>query len=65
MDFLYFPKDKSEYIPGLIWVVIIIIASAFMTWFIIRLSRKQLEKAEQEKMRINEQMGREKDKKSE
>ncbi|WP_020007806.1 hypothetical protein [Salinicoccus albus] len=44
MEFLYFPEDKSEYIPALI-VLAICILIAYITFRLIkRYSRKQEEK---------------------
>lgn len=42
MEFLYFPEDKSEYIPGIISVVVIFILSLLIMWLLIRASRKQV-----------------------
>ena len=42
MDFLYFPEDKSEYIPGIISVVVIFILSLLIMWLLVRASRKQV-----------------------
>ncbi|PLT34029.1 hypothetical protein [Bacillus sp. V5-8f] len=39
--FLYFPEDKSEYIPAAITSVIFLIAAIFTMRFIIRYSRKE------------------------
>ncbi|ANU24471.1 hypothetical protein [Planococcus donghaensis] len=46
MDFLYFPDDKSEYIPGIISVVIIFILSVLIVRLLIRASRKQVKSLE-------------------
>ena len=42
MEFLYFPEDKSEYIPGIISVVVIFILSLLIMWLLVRASRKQV-----------------------
>lgn len=48
MEFLYFPEDKSEYIPALIALVIFMIGAAFAMYFFYRKS-KQEEKYFEEK----------------
>lgn len=45
--FLYFPEDKSEYIPAAISSFVFILAAVFTMRFIIKLSKKQEEKAKQ------------------
>ncbi|MGK7378851.1 hypothetical protein ACSFXN_13540 [Planococcus sp. 1R117A] len=47
MDFLYFPEDKSEYIPGIISVVIIFLLSILIVWLLVRASRKQVKQLEE------------------
>lgn len=39
--FLYFPEDKTEYIPAAITSVIFLIGAIFTMRFIIRYSRKE------------------------
>ncbi|MCA1027751.1 hypothetical protein LG276_18735 [Cytobacillus kochii] len=42
--FLYFPEDKTEYIPAVIWLVAFMILAGFvMRWFIHH-SKKESEK---------------------
>ncbi|ANU14947.1 hypothetical protein B481_2856 [Planococcus halocryophilus Or1] len=48
MDFLYFPEDKSEYIPGIISVVIIFILSVLIVWLLVKASRKQVKSLEEQ-----------------
>lgn len=48
MEFLYFPEDKSEYIPGIISVIIIFILSILIVWLLIRASRKQVKQLEEQ-----------------
>ncbi|GGA76580.1 hypothetical protein [Ornithinibacillus halotolerans] len=43
MPFLYFPEDKSEYIPAVIMLVIIIVAAGVALYFIKKHSKKQEE----------------------
>lgn len=48
MDFLYFPEDKADYIPGIIALVIFFAGAAVVTYFIVRKSRNDEEKFERE-----------------
>lgn len=48
MDFLYFPEDKSEYIPGIISVVVIFILSMLIIWLLVRASKKQVKQLEEQ-----------------
>ncbi|MBN8253121.1 hypothetical protein [Priestia flexa] len=42
--YLYFPEDKTEYIPAFIWMFVFFIG-AFLTWrFVIKVSKKEEEK---------------------
>ncbi|MBD3109020.1 hypothetical protein IEO70_11685 [Bacillus sp. AGMB 02131] len=45
--FLYFPEDKSEYIPAVISLSIFLLAAIFTMRYIVRHSKKQEEKAKQ------------------
>ncbi|MBO0958901.1 hypothetical protein J1P26_04085 [Neobacillus sp. MM2021_6] len=42
--FLYFPEDKSEYIPAVISLTIFMIAAFFTMRFIMRISKREAEK---------------------
>lgn len=46
MEFLYFPDDKSEYIPGIISVIVIFILSMLIIWLLVRASKKQVKQLE-------------------
>ncbi|ANU09042.1 hypothetical protein BBH88_01175 [Planococcus antarcticus DSM 14505] len=48
MDFLYFPEDKSEYIPGIISVVIIFILSVLIVRLLVKASHKQVKQLEEQ-----------------
>lgn len=48
MEFLYFPEDKSEYIPGIISILVIFLLSIFIVRLLIRASRKEVQKLEQQ-----------------
>ncbi|WP_096271009.1 hypothetical protein [Paucisalibacillus globulus] len=44
MPFLYFPEDKSEYIPAIFMLAIIIIAAGVALYFFYKNSKKQEKK---------------------
>ncbi|PSL40392.1 hypothetical protein B0H99_105170 [Planomicrobium soli] len=46
MEFLYFPEDKTEYIPGIISVIVIFLLSLVIMWLLVRASRKQVQQLE-------------------
>lgn len=48
MDFLYFPEDKTEYIPGIISVIVIFILSMLIIWLLVRASRKQVKQLDEQ-----------------
>lgn len=48
--FLYFPEDKSEYIPAAIWILVAFIAAIFVMRFFIKISKKEAEKTEQQSL---------------
>jgi hypothetical protein len=50
--FLYFPEDKSEYIPAAITSIIFLIGAALTMRLIIRISNKEAEKAKELETRI-------------
>ncbi|MGJ7920089.1 hypothetical protein [Neobacillus sp. LXY-4] len=51
--FLYFPEDKSEYIPAAISCMIFLIAAAFTMRFIIKVSKRQEKVAKELEQRID------------
>ncbi|WP_282020513.1 hypothetical protein [Planomicrobium okeanokoites] len=53
MDFLYFPEDKSEYIPGIISVIVIFILSMLIIWLLVRASKKQVQNLEDQGYSVN------------
>jgi hypothetical protein len=53
--FLYFPEDKSEYIPAAISFTIFFIACVITFRFIVVYSRKEAEKSKELEKRILEQ----------
>ncbi|HLR67864.1 hypothetical protein [Virgibacillus alimentarius] len=48
MEFLYFPEDKTEYIPAVIMLVIFMIGAAVAMYLIYRKSKKDESRFEQE-----------------
>lgn len=48
MDFLYFPEDKTEYIPAVIMLVIFMIGAAAAMYFIYKKSKRDEARFEQE-----------------
>lgn len=56
--FLYFPEDKSEYIPAAISFAIFLIA-AFLTFrWIVRISKREAQKTKELEEQINKQMNK-------
>lgn len=43
--FLYFPEDKSEYLPAAIWMIVAFIAAILVMRFFIKISQKEAQKA--------------------
>lgn len=41
MEFLYFPEDKTEYIPAVITLIIFMIGAAIAMYFIYKKSKKE------------------------
>ncbi|WP_246945774.1 hypothetical protein [Bacillus pinisoli] len=61
--FLYFPQDKTEYIPAAFSFLIFMIMAVFVFRLIIKVSRKELNKqkeAEERMKKWNEENQREK-----
>ncbi|RFU70163.1 hypothetical protein D0469_08250 [Peribacillus saganii] len=55
--FLYFPEDKSEYLPAFITSLIFLVGAVLTTIFIIRYSKKEAlktKKLEEEILKNNE-----------
>ncbi len=47
MDFLYFPEDKTEYIPAVLSLSVFIALAVLTMYLIIRVSKKQEERTEE------------------
>ncbi|MEW9502010.1 hypothetical protein [Jeotgalibacillus marinus] len=41
--FLYFPEDKSEYIPAAFWMLLFLVFTIYTFRWIVRVSKKQEE----------------------
>jgi len=48
--FLYFPEDKSEYIPAAIWILVAFVAAIFVMRFFIKISEKEADKTNQQSL---------------
>ncbi|HEY4552503.1 MAG TPA: hypothetical protein VIG80_04870 [Bacillaceae bacterium] len=59
MPFLYFPEDKSEYIPAAITMVIFGIGAVLTFFLIKKISRKQEMKTKEMEDQINNERKRE------
>ncbi|WP_138420277.1 hypothetical protein [Aquibacillus sediminis] len=46
MEFLYFPEDKTSYIPSIISLIIIVIGAIVTMYMFKRLSKKEEEKVD-------------------
>ncbi|MBA2871518.1 preprotein translocase subunit YajC [Anoxybacillus calidus] len=53
--FLYFPEDKSEYIPAAITFTLFFIAAILAMRFIIKISKRQEEKAKEFEEQLRKQ----------
>jgi hypothetical protein len=53
--FLYFPEDKSEYIPAAITFVIFMIGAVFTMRFIIAVSNREAKKAKELEEQLKKQ----------
>ncbi len=61
MDFLYFPQDKSEYIPAFITLTIFVIGAIVAVYLFYKYSKKE-EKLIEEKYRLHEPKNKEQQK---
>lgn len=52
--FLYFPEDKSEYIPAFLWSALFLLLAVLTMRFIIKVSNKEQAKAKELEDRLNE-----------
>jgi hypothetical protein len=54
--FLYFPEDKTEYIPAAITSFVFLIGAIFTMRFIIKVSKKEAQKAKEFEQAVMKQM---------
>lgn len=52
MEFLYFPNDKSEYIPAIITFAIFLIGAIVATIYFIKKSRKEEKEFDEQYMHV-------------
>lgn len=50
--FLYFPEDKTEYIPAAITSLVFLIGAILTMRFIIKVSKKEAQKAKEQEQEI-------------
>jgi flagellar basal body-associated protein FliL len=60
-DFLYFPQDKSEYIPAVISLTIFMIGAAFAMVFFIKHSKREAQKSKELENKIMNQASEQKE----
>ncbi|QSS99404.1 hypothetical protein IMZ31_15160 [Pontibacillus sp. ALD_SL1] len=48
MEFLYFPEDKTEYIPAVISLLIFAVGAVLVMRWIINVNKKQEQRAEEQ-----------------
>ncbi|TWT24784.1 hypothetical protein [Planomicrobium sp. CPCC 101110] len=65
MEFLYFPEDKTEYIPGIISVVVIFILSLVIIWLLVKASKKEVKQLEDQGYTVTYDKDTDSDKKKE
>ncbi|MGD7046280.1 hypothetical protein [Jeotgalibacillus proteolyticus] len=51
--FLYFPEDKSEYIPAAFWMLLFLVLTILTFRWIVRISKRQEEKTREFEEEIN------------
>lgn len=54
--FLYFPEDKTEYIPAAITSFVFLIGAILTMRFIIKISKKEAQKAKEYEQAVMKQM---------
>ncbi|PPA69991.1 hypothetical protein [Jeotgalibacillus proteolyticus] len=53
--FLYFPEDKSEYIPAAFWMMLFLTFTILTFRWILKVSKKQEEKTKKIEEEVNRQ----------
>ncbi|MFC3900287.1 hypothetical protein [Aliicoccus persicus] len=64
MEFLYFPQDRTEYIPAVIILLLVLIAAMVAVYFIKKHSAKQEDKLREFEARVMAQIDKEESNKS-
>lgn len=54
--FLYFPEDKSEYIPAAVTSLVFLIGAILTMRYIIKVSKREAQKAKEHEQSIMKQM---------
>jgi len=58
MFLLYFPEDKTEYIPAFATMAIFVLAAVAVWRFIIKVSKKEEEKTKELEAKLTEQQNK-------
>lgn len=64
MEFLYFPQDRTEYIPAVIILLLVLVAAMVAVYFIKKYSAKQEDKLREFEARVMAQIDKEESNKS-
>lgn len=64
MEFLYFPQDRTEYIPAVIILLLVLVAAMVAVYFIKKYSVKQEDKLREFEARVMAQIDKEESNKS-
>ncbi|MFD1020522.1 hypothetical protein ACFQ2J_15140 [Thalassobacillus hwangdonensis] len=59
MEFLYFPEDKTEYIPAVLSLILFVALAAIAMYFFVKVSKKQEKQADEQVRKIKEQQNKE------
>jgi hypothetical protein len=63
VDFLYFPENKAEYIPGFIWFGIGLVLAVITTYLLIKYSKTSIGETDDDDVQSMESTDIEKSKK--
>lgn len=64
MEFLYFPQDRTEYIPAVIILLLVLVAAMVAVYLIKKYSAKQEDKLKEFEARVMAQIDKEESNKS-
>ncbi|WP_316571571.1 hypothetical protein [Neobacillus sp. YIM B06451] len=56
---LYFPEDKTEYIPAVIWFLFFFLGAIGAMWLFFRISKKEARKAKELEEKLGNRGGQE------